>query len=88
MPLAHTPTTFFDPITQPKLPEGCAPLDVISIDHLPALLPKESSEEFSDQLLPHLFALAHGGLDQHASAAVWKKAAALFDKHLNEALTQ
>lgn len=30
---------------------------VISIDNLPALLPKESSEDFASQLLPHLRAL-------------------------------
>jgi len=31
------------------------PLDVIAIDHLPALVPYESSKEFADALLPYLF---------------------------------
>jgi hypothetical protein len=34
------------------------PLDVIAIDHLPALLPLESSADFSAQLLPALIQLA------------------------------
>lgn len=35
------------------------PLDVMAIDNLPSLLPLESSEDFADQLLPHLQALPH-----------------------------
>jgi len=33
------------------------PVDLISIDHLPTLLPVESSEEFCNALLPHLLAI-------------------------------
>ena len=33
------------------------PLSVISIDHLPSLLPRESSEAFSGDLLPYLLQL-------------------------------
>ena len=30
------------------------PLDVVAVDHLPSLLPRESSTRFSDDALPHL----------------------------------
>ncbi|WP_199910640.1 saccharopine dehydrogenase [Loktanella sp. Alg231-35] len=33
------------------------PLDVTAIDNLPSMLPAESSEDFAEQLLPHLLAL-------------------------------
>lgn len=49
------------------------PLDVAAIDNLPSLLPVESSEDFADQLLPHLRAL--GDLD----AGVWGRARTVFD---------
>ena len=43
------------------------PLDLIAIDHLPSLLPKESSESFSRDLLPHL-------LDLRRGSSVWQNA--------------
>lgn len=48
------------------------PLDVMAIDNLPSLLPRESSEDFAAQLLPHLHTLndAHSG--------VWGRARANF----------
>ena len=30
------------------------PLDITAIDHLPSILPRESSQDFCEQLLPHL----------------------------------
>ena len=54
------------------------PLDLIAIDHLPALLPRESTEDFSRQLLPVLLQLAH---DQDA---VWQRARDLFLKTCSE----
>lgn len=33
------------------------PMSVISIDHLPSLLPRESSDTFSQDLLPYLLTL-------------------------------
>ena len=52
-------------------------LDVMAIDNLPSLLPRESSEDFAAQLLPSLLELrdmAHG---------VWGKAGAHFDTHIS-----
>ncbi|SDE71391.1 saccharopine dehydrogenase [Limimaricola pyoseonensis] len=34
------------------------PLDVVAIDNLPSLLPRESTEDFAAQLLPHLLTFA------------------------------
>ncbi|CAG8464291.1 1735_t:CDS:2 [Racocetra persica] len=42
------------------------PLDVISIDHLPTLLPRESSEQFTTDLLPTLLELTN-----RDTAKVW-----------------
>lgn len=47
------------------------PLDLIAIDHLPSLLPRESSIDFGAQLLPHLVNLPQG-------SPVWQRAADLF----------
>lgn len=49
------------------------PLSVISIDHLPSLLPRESSEMFSQSLLPSLMQLKDRG-----NARVWRQAEDLF----------
>ena len=57
------------------------PLDVIAIDHLPALIPTESSDDFSAALSPHLAALAT--LHQqptHPSEYIWNKAEQLFEE--------
>lgn len=51
-------------------------LSVISIDHLPSLLPRESSEFFAADLLPSLLELPN----RH-TAPVWVKAEKLFDRH-------
>jgi saccharopine dehydrogenase (NAD+, L-lysine-forming) len=40
-----------------RLRDGDNPLDVIAIDNLPSLLPREASETFSADLLPLLLAL-------------------------------
>ncbi len=54
-------------------------LDLIAIDHLPSLLPKESSEDYGEQLLTHLLTL------DDKRQGVWPNAQALFQqkiKHL------
>ena len=49
------------------------PLDVIAIDHLPSLLPREASEDFCKDLLPHLLLL-----DRRKEVDVWRGAERLF----------
>ena len=51
-------------------------LDVIAIDNLPSILPRESSEDFASQLLPSLLAL------KQISGGVWGKAKGIFDQHV------
>lgn len=58
-------------------------LTVVSIDHLPTLLPRESSEAFSHDLLPTLLQLP-----DRQNARVWKEAEALFLKKRDEAITE
>jgi saccharopine dehydrogenase (NAD+, L-lysine-forming) len=53
-------------------------LDVMAIDNLPSLLPRESSEDFAAQLLPtlrNLDTLDHG---------VWRRAQMVFEQHVAE----
>ncbi len=49
-------------------------LDVTAIDNLPSMLPAESSEDFAEQLLPHLLTLDHIG------QGVWGRAQDWFDR--------
>ena len=54
------------------------PLDVMAIDNLPSMLPRESSEDFAAQLLPSLLTL--GALEE----GVWGRAKADFNTHIKE----
>ena len=49
------------------------PLDIMAIDNLPSLLPRESAEDFADQLLPLLRDPGH---------AAWARAEETFRRHL------
>ncbi len=51
-------------------------LDLIAIDHLPSLLPKESSEDYGEQLLTHLLTL------DDKSQGVWPAALSLFNSKI------
>lgn len=63
----------FDRPTLPVKVERDPPLTVISIDHLPSLLPREASEAFSQDLLPSLLQLK-----DRKTARVWTQAEKLF----------
>ncbi|OLL23124.1 Saccharopine dehydrogenase [NAD(+), L-lysine-forming] [Neolecta irregularis DAH-3] len=52
-------------------------LSIISIDHLPTLLPREASESFSSSLLPSLLQLKHV-----TSAKVWTDAERIFRENI------
>ena len=56
---------------------GSGPLDVIAIDNLPSLLPREASEGFSADLTPQLLTLADPEL-----APPWQAARSAFEKAL------
>ncbi|MEM7208796.1 MAG: saccharopine dehydrogenase [Pseudomonadota bacterium] len=59
-----------------RLIESDNPLDLVAIDHLPSLLPVESSEDFSRQLLPHLLHL------EESTNPVWDGARDIFKTKL------
>lgn len=70
LPIYSSCTTFAQPL-QTLIP-GDQPVYLIAIDHLPSLLPRESSEDFCQQLMPYLLQLDQ--LDR----GVWKRAKDLF----------
>jgi len=75
LPIYQQCTTFKSPclrIDHTKI------LDLIAIDHLPSLLPKESSEDYGEQLLTHLLTL------DDKSQGVWPIALALFMSKTND----
>ena len=79
----HNPLPLYDRCTTLAKPTLALhgrpdPLDLIAIDHLPALLPRESTEDFSRQLLPVLLQLASD------EDAVWERARSLFRRKCNE----
>lgn len=74
MPIYTVATTFDNP-TVPVDGVENPPVSVISIDHLPSLLPRESSEAFSGDLLPYLLKL-----NDWRNDAVWAGAKKLFDE--------
>ncbi|GKT64592.1 saccharopine dehydrogenase [Colletotrichum tofieldiae] len=69
----YTVATTFDKPTVPVEGFENPPLSVISIDHLPSLLPRESSEAFSNDLLPTLL-----NLKDWRNDPVWARAEKLF----------
>ncbi|KAL9554644.1 Saccharopine dehydrogenase [NADP(+), L-glutamate-forming] [Mucor bainieri] len=76
IPVYSTNTTFDKP-TVPVQTSNPRPLDVISIDHLPTLLPRESSDMFSHDLLPTMMALR-----TRDQSSVWQGAENLFKQKL------
>ncbi|CAD0054653.1 unnamed protein product [Aureobasidium pullulans] len=73
IPIYDINTTFDKPTVPVNVTTG-PPLCVISIDHLPSLLPREASEAFSDALLPSLRTLK-----DRKTERVWQEAEKLFD---------
>ena len=53
---------------------------MISIDHLPTLLPREASEQFSSDLLPSLL--------EFPNSHVWSDAKKVFEEKLAEAVKE
>ena len=80
-----SPIRIYDRVTSWDAPviRACddPPLDVMAIDNLPSLMPRESSEDFAGQLLPHLKTLSD--LD----SGVWGRAKIHFDEHIRKVTT-
>ncbi|PBP20588.1 saccharopine dehydrogenase [Diplocarpon rosae] len=79
IPVYSVATTFTAP-TVPVEVTGLPQLSVISIDHLPSLLPREASEAFSKDLLPSLLELQHW-----KTHPVWSRAEKLFQEKVASA---
>jgi saccharopine dehydrogenase (NAD+, L-lysine-forming) len=70
LPVYDRCTSFEEPSM--RLLTGPKPLDLIAIDNLPSLLPKESSEDFGEQLVPCLAMLDDPG------SSIWQRAHDVF----------
>ena len=70
VPIYENTTTFEEPCLEVIVDDN--PLHLIAIDHLPSLLPRESSEDYGEQLLPFLATLGDQEMD------VWKRARSVF----------
>lgn len=80
-----SPIKVYDRVTSWDAPvmRACddPPLDVMAIDNLPSLMPRESSEDFAAQLLPHLKTL------DAIDSGVWGRAKTYFDDHIQKVTT-
>lgn len=80
IPIYSINTTFPSPTVEVDTKGVGKRCTVISIDHLPTLLPREASEQFSTDLLPSLLQLP-----ERKTAEVWVNAEKLFREKLEEA---
>ncbi|WP_025898383.1 saccharopine dehydrogenase [Sneathiella glossodoripedis] len=74
IPVYNKSTTFDNPIV--SVIDGNNPLDVTAIDHLPSMLPREASEDYSSQLVKALLEL-----DQ-PEKGIWGRALDEFNKNI------
>jgi saccharopine dehydrogenase (NAD+, L-lysine-forming) len=77
IPIYTVATTFDEPTVPVEVKDEPA-LSVISIDHLPSLLPREASEAFSNDLLPYLLQLKNWRRDP-----VWARAEKLMQEKVS-----
>ena len=76
LPVNRAITSWEDPVR--RISDECGRwLDVIAIDNLPSLVPREASTTFSADLTPHLL-----GLSDSPPVGPWQAAADAFDKAL------
>lgn len=79
---SYNPLPIYDQCTTFETPclriDDTNVLDLIAIDHLPSLLPKESSEDYGEQLVKHLLTLTD------KSQGVWPAALDLFKRKITE----
>lgn len=76
IPVYTIATVFNDPTVPVETTAG-PKLSVCSIDHLPSLLPREASEQFSKDLMPSLLQLP-----ERETSPVWARAKKLFEHHV------
>jgi len=78
VPIYKETTSFVKPCL--RITSGENSVDVVAIDHLPSLVPYESSKEFADALIEHLL--------QFPTTPVWTRAEDLFKEKLVSVLKQ
>ncbi|TWD13800.1 saccharopine dehydrogenase (NAD+, L-lysine-forming) [Marihabitans asiaticum] len=74
LPVNDRETTWAEPVR--RLHDGAhgtPPVDIVAIDNLPSLLPREASTTFSADLLPHLLDLPRGTEPWRASREVFEE---------------
>jgi len=81
IPIYNSITTFDKPVLEVEVGLGKKNISVVAIDHLPTLLPREASEQFSANLLPSLLELP-----KRSSSRVWREAEALFKEKKEAAI--
>lgn len=72
LPIYDRVTTWQEPVR--RLRDGDVPVDLVAIDNLPSMLPREASESFSAELTPLLMSLVD------PSDAVWRRCQETFDR--------
>jgi len=83
LPFLDSVTTFQHPTRRLQLSNSTKPLDVVAIDNLPSLLPRESSVQFAESITPYLLKLPE--VDTYP---VWVRAREKFDEKVAEVLKQ
>jgi len=81
IPIYTINTTFSEPTVAVEVGPINPPLSVVSIDHLPTLLPREASEQFSSDLLPSLLEFPN-----RTTAQVWTDAEKLYREKVSQAV--
>lgn len=77
LPIYSKGTTMDKPVRQLREDKL---LEITAIDHLPSLLPRESSDDFCKQLLPHLISFLNGEIEN----TPWERSLEVFYKKTDE----
>lgn len=81
LPIYDNITTFLKPTHRLDMSPSTKLLDVIAIDHLPSLLPKDSSDKYAAKLLPFLLRLPEA-----STYPPWVRVKNIYSEKLQEAL--
>lgn len=81
LPIYETITTFLHPTHRVNQGPSAKLLDVVAIDHLPSLLPKDSSDKYATKLLPFLLKLPEA-----ETFPAWVRVKNIFREKVGEAL--
>jgi saccharopine dehydrogenase (NAD+, L-lysine forming) len=84
LPIYNHATTMDQPAIYISKGESKERLAITAIDHLPSLLPKESSEDYAEQLFPYILKYMEGKIE----GTVWDRALTSFYKNFYRHLDQ